>query len=1174
MIAPTLVVGLGGTGSKIVCRVSNMVTEEQRSHIGFAVFDTDINELREIAEADPHIKTIQTSTKLTVGEYLNIDTHARDSWFPVNGILNSKALTEGAGQVRAISRLALDTAIRAGHMEPLHQAVEELYKLEGDGSDQALRVIIVSSLAGGTGSGLILPVALYLKNYLQTKFQASANITRGFFILPEVFFQVIRGQAERNNLRCNAYAALRELDAFLMKGDQTLSERYEESVKIEFPRVGSTEVEQYQIRPYDFCFLFDAQNTEGKKLNNFNQYLDHAANCIYSQSIGPMNKRSNSSEDNTIRELCAQRGRNRYAGAGSAMLIYPGEDIKEYLALNWAKECVSKQWLVFDHMHIEKAMANAEMRAQGYHVKDIDPAMDYIESINQMAKQKDPFAKAIQEACTIFDESGYRPVGNKWERYVEELMKFVQESTTTGQMDIDSQKEQAEMLVAGLEAENKNIINNVMGSGNNVVDDFQTAYGEMEKYRAMVTRRSEDTARTIAYTIFKMKGSATRDKLGYQMETYMRNEAGEFIHPNAVRYFLYQTLETMKKQRIIVEKENRETEEYFDSFYINFTQDPEVHGGPEKLSELKKFDKTEQQELKDKYYEYINKVDEYRASSVLEEVYSEGIDYITSLSQAFDDFYASFEGRVEKMNRRIASIYKKYEYTAGQTSRYVCASPNCMDHFLADMPYTGSTMTIDQELAENIYNQVRDYARMSEKPTDYFNKLFNEGIIGYFKTILMRQHSAQIDMDIIDALEQEAIFEKGISDRSKVRLYVSKVIAETRGLSHPFIERPLGEQKSPIEACTYSIDLDPKDGSPKSDLIKTELGNYGGNPDDDIAKNMIMFYQAIYGLRANGLSKFAPASKEDGRPEGEYYKAYYELISQIKPKSDKTPVITPHIDKRWHIISCMPDLDEKNQEKQENEIYRAFVMCMLFNLVSFSKVSEGKYLYRLELNGTETEEFVVSNGTPCDLYYEVLDALTINPVVVRSILDYMKNRFIKERNTEGKILLERSRLMECLNKLHSEELRQKNGVDMQLSLFDLAMLLKVSTPSAEFDKTVGKNVMREALRFVYEYLGTIVLGDDLDLVYCRLIRDQFKLFDKNISWYMENYTDNFSDYVDDLIRIGINEVDNKEMENIRIEMEQIKEAGIKRREAEEQARYEAAKKKAAEEDAARVGIGR
>lgn len=60
---------------------------------------------------------------------------------------------------------------------------------------------------------------------------------------------------------------------------------------------------------------------------------------------------------------------------------------------------------------------------------------------------------------------------------------------------------------------------------------------------------------------------------------------------------------------------------------------------------------------------------------------------------------------------------------------------------------------------------------------------------------------------------------------------------------------------------------------------------------------MIMFYQSIYGLRANKLSKFSPGCAAEGRSDGEYYKAYYEVVSQIKPKSDKTPVITPHIDR-------------------------------------------------------------------------------------------------------------------------------------------------------------------------------------------------------------------------------------------------------------------------------------
>jgi hypothetical protein len=117
MSAPTLLVGLGGTGSDIVRKVYDHATEAQRANISFVIFDTDVNELKAISDATPAIHTIQTSAKTTVGEYLNHDTYAKEAWFPVSRVLNGKALTEGAGQVRAISRLALNTAVQQGKME-------------------------------------------------------------------------------------------------------------------------------------------------------------------------------------------------------------------------------------------------------------------------------------------------------------------------------------------------------------------------------------------------------------------------------------------------------------------------------------------------------------------------------------------------------------------------------------------------------------------------------------------------------------------------------------------------------------------------------------------------------------------------------------------------------------------------------------------------------------------------------------------------------------------------------------------------------------------------------------------------------------------------------------------------------------------------------------------------
>ena len=53
----------------------------------------------------------------------------------------------------------------------------------------------------------------------------------------------------------------------------------------------------------------------------------------------------------------------------------------------------------------------------------------------------------------------------------------------------------------------------------------------------MIVRRSEDSANTIAYAMFKAPGEVTGDKLAHRLETYLRNN-GDFVHPNAVRYFL------------------------------------------------------------------------------------------------------------------------------------------------------------------------------------------------------------------------------------------------------------------------------------------------------------------------------------------------------------------------------------------------------------------------------------------------------------------------------------------------------------------------------------------------------------------------------------------------------------------------------------------------------------
>lgn len=1097
MNAPTLLVGLGGTGCKIVERVAHMVTPEQRNSIAFAVFDTDINDLQGIKARNPFIKTIQTSTKQTVGEYLNKDTHARDEWFPVNAILNGKTLTEGAGQVRSISRLALETVIRAGKMEPLHEAIQSLYKVEMDKADQALRVVITSSLAGGTGSGLILPVAMYIRNYLATHFRQSANITRGFFILPEVFHEVIIGQTERNNLSANAYATLRELDAFLMKGDDTLKPKYRNSVKIDFPRAASEGYEEYNVRPYDFCFLFDAQNAEGSKLNSFDQYLDHAANCIYSQSIGPMNKRSNSSEDNTIRKLAKERGRNRYAGAGVSMIIYPFEDIKKFIALKWAKQCISDQWLMYDNRYKEICKENAIKREQGLFAQDQTLTDYYMAQIETDGSHDNPFAKSIIKSTGMY-ENGVTRTSNRWEDYVTAVMDKIEKDISQNAEKLNDSSENARQLIFNL---------------SNDWSEYVEAYSALVEYRLLSEAFVEEVAHTIGYSMFKGSRMSTDNNQDYKLETYLVSQDRKFIHPNAIRYMLTKIRDLFAKQKETIDYENEAAKEYFKNFEKTTFDDASTDDVEETVDDLADrkislFSKWshhptgDQEEIKSKYRNYMNHIQEYSVTSTQAIVLGQGIDYIDSLISAFESFYKSFESKVPSIEKEIQTIYKKYAASSGMTVRYVCASRDCLDKIYDKKPYTGSAISIDSELAKNIYTEVLEYALKKEKPNNnrYFNDLFENEIIGYFEKCVMRDYGSDLDVDIITALENEADFEGLYEDEDDayelINQYVRKTINDIRKLSCPFIESPLGEQREPINSCTFNADLSPAKGddSPRAQLIKQELMNYGGSPDADIPKNMIMFYQSFYGLRANDLSKFAPPEKSltYNRSGGEYFKAYYELVVGINPETHKSKEISPHIDRRWHIVSKMPDLDDENQARQEYEIYSAFFWALLNEFIRLTDEGSERQVYKLKSVrlGMDDDVLVVSNGTVCDKFYEVLDAVAIYPELVQKIRERVQ--IIIRNQVNDNEPLEKGMLYDALKTFKIEEPGIGPNNAPAYSIFDIPMILKKSASNEDYDEDDAIELIRVMLSEIEKYISCFCNAKETPAIVTDIIETQFQ----------------------------------------------------------------------------------
>ena len=194
--SPTLIIGLGGVGSRIVEGIyrkfgANHPTDLEKANVAFLCLDTDEDDIDKRRKVMPADNVVKTSSDLssTIGQYIEGIKHKTtvQKWFDTRSYeLNSMPLNSGAAQVRMASRLAMMSAINQGKFAPIDNAITQLMATNPErkkGND--IKIHIISSLAGGTGAGTFLQVAYYVKNSMK-EHGADAPIVNGYFVLADV----------------------------------------------------------------------------------------------------------------------------------------------------------------------------------------------------------------------------------------------------------------------------------------------------------------------------------------------------------------------------------------------------------------------------------------------------------------------------------------------------------------------------------------------------------------------------------------------------------------------------------------------------------------------------------------------------------------------------------------------------------------------------------------------------------------------------------------------------------------------------------------------------------------------------------------------------------------------------------------------------------------------------
>ncbi len=302
-LVPTLYIGLGGTGRNVLLRFRKALFDQYGSArpkcCRFLVIDTD-EQQKDKVDVGTKSQDAFTPARLLAdqGEFIGCNVAEKQ----YNGVLNAfeerndrryrswlhpnfrrlvppTNMVQGAGTYRQAGRLAFfmkypgirDQITR--HLEQMfHEATQPNLEIfpgrVGTVAANSLEVIIVTSLAGGTGSGTFIDCAYLVQDILSSnKIHALNNVAAHVTLtayMPTIFTRKYPALAKR--FQQNAYAALLEMEHYCTyRPDEAFGDRNhapngvggEFRVNWSDPTGPDTRIRR---RPWDTCYLIDDVN--------------------------------------------------------------------------------------------------------------------------------------------------------------------------------------------------------------------------------------------------------------------------------------------------------------------------------------------------------------------------------------------------------------------------------------------------------------------------------------------------------------------------------------------------------------------------------------------------------------------------------------------------------------------------------------------------------------------------------------------------------------------------------------------------------------------------------------------------------------------------------------------------------------------------------------------------
>ena len=781
-MAQILLLGLGGTGSRVVNRV---VKDLKKKNISFndgqiccTVLDTDTNDMDKIVNTGTGVPVVPTSKDRKIKDYLDMykDKGVRN-WMPESPALLKDRMIDGASQMRVKSRLALMDIIEDRTIRQLEEYIDRMF----DQRDESkIRVMLVSSLAGGTGSGMFIQAALWLRKYFETK--RCAVTIRGIFLLPDIFVktnkEVDNDTTETQSMYANAYAAVRELNAI----DKISEKGMVPMMPIKLDGLFDSDVSRNNgHRVLDYAFFVDYTAEDGSNLTQLSEYEELVSRLVYMQMFAPMYSALYSQEDNLFKRF--QKSQEPvYGSCGTAKAIYPADDIMRYCALRAAQDSLSTGWRSIDdeikakQKKEDEKIENGELLTQR-----LEPRHEFVRLFESKTERTDTqvgknrmfvnIALDVKNEERVPGEKGTVDMiyTCKVEDFKERLNNLVASTIDSfecgglaelglydgwAESDDDSSKEALLSLVESKQTD---------------VESF------LEYMDANAEKMAEDLADTICGTDMGDINIKNINSVYGFLTKKDSNDQPYFVHPLAVRYLLYKLLFSMDeiKDEIVINAMREAAKKGYGQgkkpISFDNPRTRKAEGNPVEFLNSKAFLQSEEKRL-DSFralYAQFNAAQAelcraFAIGSVKYQLVMMLAQRLEKLVSGVESFFKNLVKVSNTLEDAVADNIRKNE-GAQQKTIYVCASRQDKEALYKSLRF--NTGNSDANLNAVLVNALYGQFCATENPGAVSNQqykdrsvenIFYKEVTEIYSKILRTQHKDEVDLDIYSAICKSA----------------------------------------------------------------------------------------------------------------------------------------------------------------------------------------------------------------------------------------------------------------------------------------------------------------------------------------------------------------------------------------------------------------------------------